>query len=212
MSSNIFKVEGYGLQGLPDLGTIRYIPSLEPLSQFIDLVLRAEDYEVDITAVSLNDEDFAQLGFDLTHDVINETLVGKFYESLGEEKQNELLEAIEMIADEFRHFRFYSMMDDSCSSDKLGGPEVEQIYVDMFSIHKAIKAGDDPVEALSKFVLGYVYEWHGENVYQLFREPMNYFEKNLVSNILFITLNHENLMTFPRYRITIEVEEQDGQS
>lgn len=212
MSSTIFKMEGYGLQGLPDLGIIRYIPSLEPLCQFIDMVLRAEDYEVDITAVSLNDTDYAQLGFDLTHDVINETLVNKFYSELGEKKQAELVSAIECIADEFRHFRFYSALDDSYNADNLGGAEAEQIYTDMYSIHKAITSGDDIVEALSKFVLGYVYEWHGENVYNLFSESMHYFEQNLLSNILFVTLFHENMMTFPRYRITIEVEEQDGKS
>lgn len=212
MSSTFFKMEGYGLQGPTDLGIIRYIPSLEPLCHFIDLVLRAEDYEVDITAVSLNDDDKAQLGFDLTHDVINETLVSKFYEQLGKKGQKELLDAISTIADEFRHFRFYSYMDDSCSADKLGGADAEQIYIDMFSIHKAIKGGCDPVEALSKFVLGYVYEWHGENVYQLFNETMAYFEKNLLSKILSITLHHENMVTFPRYRITIEAEEQNGKS
>ncbi len=210
--SKQFKLEGLGLQGLPDLGIIRYIPTLEPLCQFIDRVLRAEDYEVDITAVSLRDTDVSQLGHDLIHTAVNVDMVERFYNELSGMEKKELLDAIKSIADEFRHFRFSSYMDDSVTDRDIGGPEVAQIYTDLYAVHKTIKreGKDGIVEALSKFVLAYVYEWHGENVRELFMESMNYFETTLLSKILFITLTHENMLTFPRYRIVIEVEETNG--
>lgn len=210
--STQFKLEGLGLQGMPDLGIIRYIPTLEPLCEFIDMVLRAEDYEVDITAVSLNDADNSQLGHDLIHTAVNMDMIGRFYNDMDATKKNALLESIKSIADEFRHFRFSSYMDDSVTDRDIGGPEVAQIYTDLYAVHKTIKreGAGGIVEALSKFVLAYVYEWHGENVRELFAETMNYFEATLLSKILFITLKHENMLTFPRYRITIEVEDTNG--
>ena len=207
-----FQIVGHGLEGLPDLGIIRYITALEPIVSLIDQVILAREFTVDITAVKLDDSDFAQLGHDLLHSEMNVGMVSDFYEELSEEKKNELFEAIGEIAEEFRHFRFNSYIDESDGDRALGGSEVTQVYTDLYAMHKAIRE-EGPghiADALAAFVLGYAYEWHGKLIYGNFRDSLGYFEGNLLTSIRSIELDYSPGYITPRYVIKISLENNNG--
>ena len=207
-----FQIEGYGLDGEPDLGIIRYITALNPIVELVDEVIAAKPLSVDITAVKINKEDYAQLGHDLFHTQINVDMVGDIYESLTYTKQNRILKAIGDIAEEFRHFRFNSYIDEADADRALGGAEVTQIYTDMYAMHKAIREEGPAyaVDAIAAFALGYAYEWHGKIVYENFHESLGYFEKSLLTAIRKIELEYSPDRICPTYTIKISLEKDNG--